>query len=177
MSARTAESRLPFLLTYPGGATPTAASFGRRADVAAGSGPVALVLADLNYDGKSDVVAANALGNNVSLFRNVATTGSLTSASLSAKIDIATGTQPQGLAVADLDGDGKLDVITANAAANTVSVLRNAVTTAGAAFTTICWNPSSPGFQTRTGARPTGMRTASARATASAYSRRSSKSQ
>jgi hypothetical protein len=44
--------------------------------------------------------------------------------SLAARVDYAAGDGPQGLSVADLDGDGHLDVVTANVNAHTVGVLR-----------------------------------------------------
>ena len=45
--------------------------------------------------------------------------------SFQAKLDYATGTRPDSVAIGDLNGDGKPDLATANAYASTVSVLAN----------------------------------------------------
>src|SRR5207249_4680848 len=50
-----------------------------------------------------------------------------------AKQDFATGTIPASVTMGDLNGDGKLDLATANAISNTVSVLLN-TTAPGAAI-------------------------------------------
>jgi hypothetical protein len=56
-----------------------------------------------------------------------------TGPSFAAHQDFATGTNPASVAVGDLNGDGKLDLVIANAGANIVSVLLN--TTAPGAVT------------------------------------------
>ena len=45
--------------------------------------------------------------------------------SFQAKLDYATGSGPSSVAIGDLNGDGKPDLATANADANSVSVLLN----------------------------------------------------
>ena len=75
---------------------------------------------DFDGDGRIDLVTCNKEGNEMTVFRNVST----------GEGDYALephrfegGTQPRGLAVADVDGDGKLDIVTA--AKNGVTVYRN----------------------------------------------------
>jgi hypothetical protein len=63
--------------------------------------------------------------NTVSLFRNVSTTGSITSGSFAPKTDFITGGGPQSVAIGDLDGDGKPDLTVANNSINNISILRN----------------------------------------------------
>src|SRR5205814_980706 len=65
------------------------------------------------------------ISNTVSIFRNTSTGGSITSGSFAAKVDFTTGTMTCGLAVGDLDDDGKLDLATSNLNSNTGSVFRN----------------------------------------------------
>ena len=87
--------------------------------------PLGLAVADIDGDGKLDIVVAQYDGNQVSVYRNLATPGGFTSNSLAAPVSFATGSGPQGLIVADLDGDGKPDLATANSNDGTVSLLRN----------------------------------------------------
>src|SRR5207244_831628 len=64
----------------------------------------------------------------VSVLRNTSMTGSLDASSFAPNVDFLTGNGPQRIVAADLDGDGKLDLIVANqgdAQNNTLSVLRN----------------------------------------------------
>lgn len=97
-------------------------SFAARMDVAVGSGPSNLGMGDLDNDGKPDVVTSNQSGNTISVLRNTSSSGTVSFAS---RIDLTTSTTPQGVAFADVDADGKLDVLIANGNASTVSVFRN----------------------------------------------------
>ncbi len=108
---------------------------------ASGSGPWQTTIADVTGDGKPDVITANTIGS-VSVFRNTATSGSITSGSFAAKVDFPTGVGPFGVAAGDLDGDGGADIVTANNGSTNVSVLRN---------TGVPVAPSTPAF---TGSSP-----------------------
>ena len=89
-----------------------------------GSYPDDVSIGDLNGDGKPDLVSANYNANNVSVLKN---TFSGAGISFAAKIDYACGAGPYGVCLADIESDGKPDIITANATTNTISVLRNKV--------------------------------------------------
>ncbi|WP_343787452.1 beta strand repeat-containing protein [Dokdonella soli] len=107
--------------TSPGAATPALAptqSFGT------GSGPRASAVADLNGDGKPDLITANETDNTVSVLLNTTTVGA-TTVSFGTHQDFGTGAFPFSVAAADLNGDGKPDIVTANAHDSTVSVLFN----------------------------------------------------
>jgi RecA/RadA recombinase len=91
----------------------------------AGSSVFGLALADLTGDGRLDILVGDYTLNQISIFQNFSSPGSLTTNSFGAEVDIAIAGQPTGIAVADLDGDGKQDIVTANGGSNTVSVLRN----------------------------------------------------
>jgi hypothetical protein len=56
------------------------------------------------------------------VYRNLSTPGTF---AFAGKVDYQTGSTPGSIAMADLNGDGKLDLATSNATANTISVFRN----------------------------------------------------
>src|SRR5205085_5316288 len=90
-----------------------------------GSSPASIAMVDLDGDGKPDLIVANYGISTVSVFRNLSTIGNITFAT---PVDFETGLSPFSVAMADLDGDGRPDIVTANLDDNTVSVLRNTAT-------------------------------------------------
>ncbi len=103
----------------------TSGSFAAKVDFATGSNPSILAIGDLDGDGKADLAVANYGSNTVSVFRNTSSSGAITSGSFAARVDFPTGLRPYGVAISDLDGDGKADLAVANYNSNTVSVIRN----------------------------------------------------
>lgn len=104
-------------------------SFAPKVDFPAGTSPVDLAISDADGDGKPEIEIANFASSTVSVLRNTATAGDITAASFAPAINFATGLNPYAMAVGDADGDGKPDLLTANTASNTVSVLRNTTAT------------------------------------------------
>jgi large repetitive protein len=78
-----------------------------------------LALADVNGDGKLDLLVANSNIDTVSVWWG---TGD---GQFSGEIDYPTGATPFGLALGDLDNDGQPDLVTVNLNAKSVSVLLN----------------------------------------------------
>ena len=105
-----------------------AASFMGKIDFAAGNYPRSLAISDVDGDGKPDIVVANERSNNVSVLRNTAAFANINAASFAARADFPVGANPPGIAVGDVDGDGKPDIVAANYGSSTVSVLRNTST-------------------------------------------------
>jgi hypothetical protein len=93
------------------------AAFGAQQTFAVGSQPRSVAVADLNVDGKPDLVFANAVSNNVSVLLGNG------NGTFQNQLTFATGTSPFAVAVADVNGDGKPDLIVANSGSNSVSVL------------------------------------------------------
>jgi hypothetical protein len=96
-----------------------------------GSGPRGLAVQDLDGDGKPDVATGNWGDSTVTVLRNLGQAGDLSTNSFAAAVVFATGANPQTLAIGDLDGDGKPDVVTANnnyGTSESASLLRNTST-------------------------------------------------
>jgi hypothetical protein len=74
------------------------------------NGPTDLFVADLNGDGKPDVVTTQSTSNAVTVFLNQGGGVFLDGGSA----QYLTGQNPQRVVVADFNGDGKLDIATAN---------------------------------------------------------------
>ena len=129
----TTYSNTPFHVTFGCNVSISSSSFAPKVDFTPGAHPVGIALGDVDGDGKLDIVIANALDNTVSILRNTSTTGT---PSFAAKVDFAVGTYPYAVALGDLDGDGKLDLATANGTSNDMSVLRNTSTVGAVSFTT-----------------------------------------
>ncbi|HZV36079.1 MAG TPA: immunoglobulin domain-containing protein, partial [Verrucomicrobiae bacterium] len=122
------DDSLPLISIYRNTSTPgslSSNSFAARVDLPAGNTPLAVEVRDMDGDGKPDLVVANANDGTVSIFRNTGSPGSLTTNSFAPRVDFPTGAGCEDVKVADLDGDGLPDIVTANNGAGTVSVLRN----------------------------------------------------
>jgi len=100
-------------------------SFAAKVDFTTGTTPISVAIGDLDGDGKPELAVENYSSNSVSVFRNTSSSGSIVLGSFAAKVDFTTGTNPQSVALGDLDGDGKPDLAVANLISNTVSVIRN----------------------------------------------------
>jgi cysteine-rich repeat protein len=87
----------------------------------AGTQPHDVELADLDDDGRLDAIAANEGADTVSVFMG---SGVAFAPGINYSVQFnGVGFDPRGLAVADIDDDGDLDVIVANQDSNTVSIL------------------------------------------------------
>jgi hypothetical protein len=93
-----------------------------------------MVDGDLDGDGRVDIIIPNRGSNSVSIFRNTSTNGMIAFA----RIDLATASNPYRVAVSDMDGDGKLDLVVGHAIgttlSNTISVFRNTSISGSIAF-------------------------------------------
>jgi len=126
--------------TPPGATTP---SYAGAVSVTIGNTPLAVAVADINGDGKPDVVVANTGDDTVTLFLNATAPGAQLP-TFGGKQTLAVGASPVAIAVGDFDGDGKPDLATANYDSSTSTVLLNRTGTgtfvpafaAGVEFTT-----------------------------------------
>ena len=93
-------------------------SFAPATDYVVGN-TLSVTAADLNEDGKVDLIGANLYANTLSVLTNDGSGGFVTAGSY------AVGANPFSVVAVDVNGDGKLDLISANVSANTLSVLTN----------------------------------------------------
>ena len=113
------------------GSIPGNISFGGVKTYAMANTVDGVAIADLDGDGRPDIAATNSIANVVSIFRNTRA-GAITS--FASKIDFTSGKGPQQISIADIDGDGKPDLVIANFSDNTFSVLRNTSTIGAISF-------------------------------------------
>ncbi|MBB1284477.1 VCBS repeat-containing protein [Flavisolibacter sp. BT320] len=125
--ANTASGNISFLRNT---STPGSVSFAAKTDYTTGSGPHAIAVGDLDGDGKPDVAVTNLNSNTVSIFRN---TGSAGTIAFAPKTDYTIGSTSFGIAMGDLDGDGKADLVVSSFA-NLISVFQNTSTIGTIAF-------------------------------------------
>jgi hypothetical protein len=105
--------------------------FSGGSSVNVGVDPYGLAVGDVDGDGDQDLVTANASSGTVSVRLNGGdATGSNTGV-FSGTQEVAVGSQPQSVVLADVDNDGDLDLLAANYASSTVSVRLNGGTATG----------------------------------------------
>ena len=133
--------------TATGATTPT---FNPKVDFTTGSGSTSVSIGDFNSDNKPDLAVSNQNGASVSILLN--TTTNTTTPTFATKVDFTVGSQATSVSIGDFNGDGKLDLATANTnSSTTVSILLN--TTANGATTPTF----APKVDSTTGSRPTSV--------------------
>ena len=124
----TAYSGATFNTTFSSTRIIDATTLASKVDFSTGTNPFHAVITDLDGDGKPDLIFTNQGSNTVSILRNTSTPGFFFGGSFESKWDLACGAYPIGIAVGDIDGDGKQDIAVANFLNNSVSVFRNTST-------------------------------------------------
>jgi len=112
-------------LFFASAATP--GQFLPRVDLPVDSGPTDIAIVDLNGDGRLDLMLADELANRIVVLPQ----NSLQAGSFDTPVPFSTGSSPDTIAVGDLNGDGRSDVVTANLFSSSVSVLLQSPVTAG----------------------------------------------
>ena len=98
-------------------------SFGARTDLNTGAGPTSVAVGDFNIDGKLDLAVTNQVDDTVGILLNTNTARPLSPLGFSAHNDFVSGGSVESIATGDFNGDGKIDLVTANSNASSVSIL------------------------------------------------------
>ncbi len=118
-------------------------SFAPAATYPVGGNPRTLAAGDLNADGIADLAVANNTGNrdgSVSLLMGVG------DGSFEATTSLATGRGPVGLAIGDLDRDGRPDIVVTNSAAHSIQAYLNTSAGGGPATFSSPYGWNSAGY-------------------------------
>jgi hypothetical protein len=75
---------------------------------------VSIALGDLDGDQRLDIIACGFDGYKASIYRNIGVAGALSAASFDNRFDLPLGFYPFGIALADIDGDNRLDLLAIN---------------------------------------------------------------
>lgn len=86
---------------------------------------------DLNNDSKPDIAICNYGNNDVRVYKNTSTVGSI---SLSTAVILAAGSNSSRIDVNDIDSDGKKDLIVSNTNSGTIGIYKNNSTLASLSF-------------------------------------------
>ena len=100
---------------------------------ATGNGTLSVAIADIDKDGKPDLLVTSGNSGYISVFRNTSTTTS--AITFAPVVTISDYFHSDNITVADFDGDGKVDFATANFAAG-ISIWKNASTPGSVSFPT-----------------------------------------
>lgn len=93
-----------------------------------GLDPGAIVTGDFNGDGRQDLAVLNRRSDDLSIFLGDGKGGFIDRATTNGdglQVHVSAGNSPTGLAVADINGDGKLDLIVGNVQGDVLTVLGN----------------------------------------------------
>jgi hypothetical protein len=96
--------------------------------VSIGSGRGSVKIADINGDGRPEILSANSLDGTFSIFQNVTTGPGLSISSFPSGLNFAAGTSPTTMFVADLDGDRHPDLVALDSGTDSLNVWSNLLT-------------------------------------------------
>lgn len=93
-----------------------------RLDVASNS---VLAIADIDGDGKKDLAIAQRSAKYLCIYKNIYESGKFTNSSISLMSKYYIGNDPWDIVTDDIDGDGKIDIMTTSVSDSRVSIFKN----------------------------------------------------
>ena len=117
-----------------------------RKDFVSGTNATFISVADLDNDGKQDLIVANQGENSISLFKNISTSGNVL---FNSPVKLTTPLTPIGIGIGDFDKNGWMDIVTVNHGNNTVSIFTNK-----GVFNSLTGSNFNTGFSLTTGLNP-----------------------
>ena len=94
-------------------------------------------IADLNGDGKPEIVVTNSATNNIYIFKNESVGGTLNINPTPTKIAVTGASETLALELQDMDGDGKTDIVVSKNQSSDIFLLKNVSTSSTFAFSNI----------------------------------------
>jgi len=125
--------------------SPGIVSFATPLSFPTGYTPTSVIIRDLDGDAKPDLAVTESGANMLALFRNTSTAGNI---SFAPRTEVSSSGGPGSVAVGDLDGDGKPDLVVSNYSSAGTAVFRN-VSTPGTINYTIAQTLFVPPFPNR----------------------------
>ena len=102
-----------------------------KVDFGVGTAPNIAAIGDLDGDGKPELVSVNTTANTISIYHNVAATGVISGSSFVLYNTFTTASGPQNVKIADMDGDGKPEILVTCKTSSQVSIFHNTNTVSG----------------------------------------------
>jgi IPT/TIG domain./FG-GAP repeat. len=144
----TSYSNLPFSVTFSGGSTLSSSTFPHNFDSTTDYNAEEIVATDLDGDGKVDVAAANFFHVNgepgqLTVLRNNGSPGII---SFEYQKNFIDGPFSHSIAAADLNGDGKPEIITSSIMDSSISIFQNTSTPGNIQFAPRIVYPADDGY-------------------------------